>query len=789
VVVRTIAMIVVLGVAVAACIEPSLVPCGDRACPSGTTCVTELQTCATPAQLDACAGKPDEDSCSVGTAIGRCHGGVCLTEGCGNNVIDLGEVCDDGNRHDGDGCSGDCLSLETCGNGYVDRALGEDCDCGADDASKVAGCVMPNSDDPSAECSASCHGRCGDGEIRGAEQCDSTNLGGLACSDVGFYGGTLACTGRCLFDTQTCSGRCGDHTLDVGFEACDGGPPVGACVGAGWDAGEADCGLACRADVTYCNRFGWRQVETVSIASVWGNAQGVMLVGTNGAAWFRDVDGTRHDAPGGGYAAATGSGTLAYAAGYFQVAVWDGATWSTFASPGGIVRAAWADATSVWITIDGAAWSWDGATWTVHDTGQSTLLMMLTGSATRICASNQSKVYCMARATGVWSELVGLVAVTVNGIAIEGSSVWAAAKQGLYRYTSSWARVDTASAVAVTTMPSGGVAARGSTGVVWFSTNPTLRRSLGAITPAAANATYTLVDVAGDLVAGGVDGMYRASTGDWIAAAAPGGSLFVSGGQRTVGEAWSADGLTYTTYFLQLGPTTFLDATYETHFVNAGALYAATDLGLYTKAGTYWTQVDSVVYTNVAMSGDDVLLAYRDAGGTNFVFDFTAATPAISTGTDAPTTLSVDGTGAFYIAVANEVRRYDAGTMTWSPVLTMATAIVDMWIAANGDIVAISGQTVGHLRGGVVQAPIDLPTPLTAVTGGGPDDIFISGSPSGVVSTGVFWYDGHTWTPVRLPSIPTSPIGDIALSNETLVYVDAAGAHELTRLSPWARPP
>jgi len=50
---------------------------------------------------------------------------------CGDGVRNRGvEVCDDGNFISGDGCSGDCLSQEACGNGYIDFARGEQCDSG-----------------------------------------------------------------------------------------------------------------------------------------------------------------------------------------------------------------------------------------------------------------------------------------------------------------------------------------------------------------------------------------------------------------------------------------------------------------------------------------------------------------------------------------------------------------------------------------------------------------------------------------------------------------------------------
>ncbi|MFN0248408.1 MAG: DUF4215 domain-containing protein [Kofleriaceae bacterium] len=47
---------------------------------------------------------------------------------CGDATVDTGEVCDDGNQVDGDGCSRTCTSNEVCGNGTIDRAVGEQCD-------------------------------------------------------------------------------------------------------------------------------------------------------------------------------------------------------------------------------------------------------------------------------------------------------------------------------------------------------------------------------------------------------------------------------------------------------------------------------------------------------------------------------------------------------------------------------------------------------------------------------------------------------------------------------------
>jgi cysteine-rich repeat protein len=126
---------------VSACIPAGAVSCPDgKLCADGTTCVEvsnpDTDVCATPDQLVACNGKSDHARCGDD---GRCYSGVCLPIVCGNGRLDspdpntpgdTGEVCDDGNQISNDGCSADCLSDETCGNGVPDLVKGELCDDG-----------------------------------------------------------------------------------------------------------------------------------------------------------------------------------------------------------------------------------------------------------------------------------------------------------------------------------------------------------------------------------------------------------------------------------------------------------------------------------------------------------------------------------------------------------------------------------------------------------------------------------------------------------------------------------
>ncbi|MEQ9467020.1 MAG: MopE-related protein [Ekhidna sp.] len=90
---------------------------------------------------------------------------------CGDGVLDIGEVCDDGNGMSGDGCNDTCQSDETCGNGYVD--VGEVCD----DGNTVSG----------DGCNATCQSdeTCGNGIVDDCEDCDDGNTTSFdGCSSI-----------------------------------------------------------------------------------------------------------------------------------------------------------------------------------------------------------------------------------------------------------------------------------------------------------------------------------------------------------------------------------------------------------------------------------------------------------------------------------------------------------------------------------------------------------------------------------------------------------------------------
>ncbi|MBW2260657.1 MAG: hypothetical protein JRG91_01690 [Deltaproteobacteria bacterium] len=84
----------------------------DTTVPDGSEVVGDVAADGEDVSPDGEDDVVDED------AGGYCGDGITQTE--------LGEVCDDGGTESGDGCSADCLSDETCGNGITD--VDEDCD-------------------------------------------------------------------------------------------------------------------------------------------------------------------------------------------------------------------------------------------------------------------------------------------------------------------------------------------------------------------------------------------------------------------------------------------------------------------------------------------------------------------------------------------------------------------------------------------------------------------------------------------------------------------------------------
>ncbi len=191
-------------------------------------------------------------------------GGVDTT-GCGDGLIQAGEVCDDGNSDPGDGCAGDCATVEQdyacplpgeacvstveCGDGVVSGQ--ETCDDG--DTTPLDGCSdlceVENGwqcPSPGSPCIAA---MCGDGILAGNEECeddDVTPTSGDGCSDTCQRELGWACDlpltachlTVCNDGVQEGDEPCDDGNDDIGDgcnpfcqvePSCPGGPCISAC--------------------------------------------------------------------------------------------------------------------------------------------------------------------------------------------------------------------------------------------------------------------------------------------------------------------------------------------------------------------------------------------------------------------------------------------------------------------------------------------------------------------------------------------------------------------------------
>lgn len=172
---------------------------------------------------------------------------------CGNEILDLGETCDDGNNVDGDGCDSSCqdeVSGQVCGNDILERS--EQCD---GSLLNGATCISAGYDGGSLSCMPAGGGpmgsgctfntggctECGDGIVNGVEDCDdNNNVDGDGCENdctftPGVCGDGILGAGETCDDGNTVSGDgcsnicededgsidCGNDILEIG-EICDG---------------------------------------------------------------------------------------------------------------------------------------------------------------------------------------------------------------------------------------------------------------------------------------------------------------------------------------------------------------------------------------------------------------------------------------------------------------------------------------------------------------------------------------------------------------------------------------
>jgi cysteine-rich repeat protein len=177
--------------------------CSDEGECRQRICEPDQRTCdgAAARLCDSIGGAFVETTdCTEGTRL--CHDGVCVDAGCGNGILEAGEICDDANLVNTDACTNACR-LAACGDGVIRTDIEEGQPgyevCDDNNVLGTDGCTSL--------CTVAA---CGDGFLRGGvEECDDANR-----NDGD------ACTNRCA------PARCGDGSLQVGEEQCDDGNRV-----------------------------------------------------------------------------------------------------------------------------------------------------------------------------------------------------------------------------------------------------------------------------------------------------------------------------------------------------------------------------------------------------------------------------------------------------------------------------------------------------------------------------------------------------------------------------------
>jgi cysteine-rich repeat protein len=198
----SVGLLALLAAAPSACLDAVGAPCGGGYCPGGYTC-SQDERCVFETSCGNAIWEPLlGEVCDDGNRINGdgCSANCKSNETCGNGFTDevVGEACDDENLIGGDGCSADCKSNETCGNGFTDRFVGEACD----DENRSGG--------------DGCSANCASNETCGNNFVDKT-LGEI-CDDGNNTSGD-GCSADCVSDE-----RCGNGIIDEALgEICDDG--------------------------------------------------------------------------------------------------------------------------------------------------------------------------------------------------------------------------------------------------------------------------------------------------------------------------------------------------------------------------------------------------------------------------------------------------------------------------------------------------------------------------------------------------------------------------------------
>lgn len=792
----------------AGCFAPHSTRCEQVTCPATKVCSPAGDRCVLAEQIAACASLAEGDSCSItGSTETRCVDRVCTPVGCGNDVLEIGEACDDGNPISGDGCSADCRSNETCGNALLDPAAGEACDCGDGSQPLPPGCVQPNSDAAGATCSLACtlHG-CGDGIIAAPEQCEGSDLNNLTCGDYGYYGGTLACTPLCLFDLSACSERCGDGTkngseacdgtdfggadcrtygyydatslkcnggcgVDLsdctgycgdgvknGAELCEGAPPESLqCIDFGFDVGRIACSQLCAPDFAGCGHLGWVNMMSTSgsLNAIWASSErNIYAVGDDGLvvhfdgdAWSTISLGTSNHlhAVGG-----TGATDLYIGGDSSFARHWNGSGWSPvtmFPAIASRITSVFAlSPTNVYaVNTAGDISHLSGGNWTVDYDGSATLVSVWARNATDVWAVGFQTSPLRSADGSTWSPVPngGTSFWSVTGV--DSGDVYLAAFSSIYRWNGA---VWSISSQGATELVAKGEIVIGSSSASTITRSPNgddwVRMEPARITSGSTTLALA-VDAAGHF---------------WRAGVEAGASVI----KRFTGSAWT--GMFPTTYTALWGQ-------------DASNVFAVSLKNCYRYGGARGAVVTAsgcspqnlnAVWGTTAMN----VYAVGDAG-TVVVYNGSNWTPT-SAGT--LNLYGVWGSGAadiYAVGAAGTVMQSTGGA--WSPATVPAVSddLFAVWGTSNKRFIVGANGRVLRYDGTQWSSSQITTRSLRAVWGSSATDVWAAGD------GGSLWhFNGTTWSPaasgttLRLRALWGTASNDVFASgdNFTLVHFD-----------------
>lgn len=679
---------------------------------------------------------------------------------------------------------------------------------------------------------------CGDGYIRGGEQCDGEVVPEDAdCLDLNFYVSRKpTCTADCTFDKNSCEQFCGDHTLQPAFEICEGDSvPTKSCVDYGYGAGVLGC-LNCGPETSECIPFGW-QLTTITqggVLDLHGTADNdvfAIVFGNGGLIHFDGTTWSTVDLSGCG---AAGMGFdhvwspapgVAFATGGFGVVVrvmGSTCTKETVGSGSQAVAALWAGAANdAWISVDGSGiWHFDGSTWTpsLALTGTATSFALWGSGADVYSISYDDKVRHfmggawqapftppggLFRLEAVWGSSPSDVYVSGYGSAIGGGAIisryngtgWtnvleneAVLGQGESHVVRGYAVGGRAFVSAKRTTPGEQFYVLAYDGTGWSS----LDAPVASYAAVWASSSGTVMATTQGAQIATLAGSVRV---DYV----PGlDSVFVPSVAARAGDD------AYAVYFEQGFHLSHWDGAHWTEETSVsepvdlsvspgGSVFAVSDTtGLWYEDGTGWQNTTSVAGRDVwAVADDDVWILddsnhlvyrWRDALPTQTLsFNHTDSEQMEDIYAASATNVFVVGQRGNSSAVTGSIQHWDGVSWTDMTLPAGTNQLISVWGRSGSDVYAIeTGFRVFHYDGvawSVFAGPGGQPLRASNVWGA-PNDLFAA------TAGGIDHFDGQVWNPV-------DPGGQLEVTRitgagDSVMFVDLRGYfHQLVRLAPW----